>query len=448
MKNLIFISLTVLLFNCKTISQNSSTNQNSTEITIENIITFTDKKNKEGKFNGTILIAQDSKVLLNEAYGYQNAERKTPNTIDTKYEIASMGKMFTAISILQLYQKGKIDFNQTIGDILPKYPNEKVKKTVTIEQLLTHTSGLGDFFSKEFFELPEGSIQKLEDYLPFFANDPLEFQSGEKFRYSNGGFIVLGLIIERVTNQSFNDYVKENILEETKMQNTGPLSSSAGGGLSTVSDLHKFALALKEHKLISKKSMNLMKSDRFGNGYGYGLSLNKLNDTSLYGHNGGAPGVSGELDIVENSSLIIVSLSNRSAMDGWAQVRTFMRSEFFGSTPEIEEFLNTEAVIEEFEKNGFDSAKIKLQELDNNISDKNTFHYAQTYLNHENFEKAISIMKLIVVASPNEWYPYSFLADFYLKAGNTKDAILNYEKSLKFNPENQQAIDRLKTLRN
>jgi len=176
-----------------------------------------------------------------------------------------------------------------------------------------------------------------------------------------------------------------------------------------------------------------MKSDRFKNGYGYGLSLNKLNDANLYGHNGGAPGISGELDIVEDSSLIIVSLSNRSAMDGWAQVRTFMRNEFFGSTPEIEEFLNTEAVIEEFEKNGFDSAKIKLQKLDNNISDKNTFHYAQAYLNQENFDKAISIMKLIVAASPNEWYPYSFLGDFYLKAGNKKEAIINYEKSLEIN---------------
>jgi len=447
MKHISIITVIALFLCTKLIAQNTNIIEKSTETAIDNIIAFTDEKDVNNKFNGTILIAEDNKILLKKAYGYQNNENKLRNTIDTTYEIASMGKMFTAVSILQLYQKGKIDFNQSIGDILPQYPNEKVKQTVTIEHLLTHTSGLGDFFSREFFELPEGSIEELEDYLPFFVNDPLEFNPGEKFRYSNGGFIVLGLIIEKITNQSYNDYVRKNIFEKIKMKSTGPLSSSAGGGLSTVSDLHKFALALKENKLITRESIELMKNDRFGNGYGYGLSLNKLNDTHLYGHNGGAPGVSGELDIATDSSLILVSLSNRSAMDGWAQVRTFIRNEFFGSTPEIVTFLNTEAVIEVFEKNGFESAKVKLQELDGNISDKNTFHYAQTYFNQEKFDKAINIMKLIVEAFPNEWYPYSFLADFYLRAGNNKEAILNYEKSLEINPENQQAIEQLKMLK-
>lgn len=447
MKNIIIILFIAILTSCQS-TKKMETNKNikSNKEKISKILNLIEKTNGENKFSGTLLIAEDDKILLQKAYDYKDENKEFPNSIETAYDIASMGKMFTAVSIMQLHEKGLIQLDNTIGKILSDYPNKEVRERVTVKHLLSHTSGLGDFFSKNFFEQPEDSIQHLEDYLPFFVNDPLEFQPGETFRYSNAGFVVLGLIIEKITNLSYNDYVQANIFQPTQMVSSSNLSSSAGGGLSTVADLYKFALALKNNKLISEESFSLMTKDHSENGYGFGLSLRNLNGTEIYGHNGGAPGISGEVDIVKNSPLIIITLSNRSPMDGWAQVRNYIRKEFFGGTPEIDQFLNTEKVINIYKEKGFDIAKAKLNELDKNISDKNAFHYAEQYLHQEKFDNAIDVMKLIVEAYSNEWYPYSFLADFYLQAGRKEEAILNYKKSLEINPENQQAIEQLKQL--
>ncbi|MGS0526447.1 serine hydrolase domain-containing protein [Zobellia nedashkovskayae] len=157
-------------------------------------------------------------MLLEKAYGFQDDNERTPNGIETKYGLASIGKMFTAISIMQLIEKNEISLNQLIGEILPNYPNKDVREKVTIKNLLNHTSGLGDFFTKKYFEQPEGSIKKLKDYLPFFVNDSLAFEPGERFSYSNGGYIVLGLIIEKVSNEKYQDYVEKKYFETIRYE--------------------------------------------------------------------------------------------------------------------------------------------------------------------------------------------------------------------------------------
>lgn len=393
-------------------------------------------------YNGSILIADGQKVLLERSYG--SNENNELNQINTKYDIASMGKMFTAVTILQLEESKQLSLDQSIGEILDDYPNEDAKR-ITVRQLLSHTSGLGDFFGPEFDQQKE-SVKTLQDYLPFFVDDPLEFNPGERMRYSNAGFIVLGLIIEKITDTDYNNYVTQNILQPTKMASTGPLLSSAGGGDSTVADFHKFAIALKDNDLINGESFSSMTTDHFENGYGFGMSLRDLNGKKVYGHNGGAPGISGELDLVKEEPLIIITLSNRSAMDGWAQVRTNIRKTFFGNTPEIEQFLNTERVMKTYQEQGFDRASELLTELNNNISDRNTFGVAEKYASQGEMNKAVDMLKLIVQAYPTIWQPYSYLADFQMGAGQTGEAIKNYEKSLEINPENQHAIEQLKQL--
>ncbi|TBN06379.1 serine hydrolase [Hyunsoonleella flava] len=394
-------------------------------------------------YNGSILIADGENILFKASYGFSTS--KEPNQIETRYEIASMGKMFTSIAVMQLIENGKLNLQQTIGDVLKDYPNQDAKR-ITVQQLLSHTSGLGDFFSPEFDRKKE-TIKTLKDYLPFFVNDPLEFEPGAQMRYSNAGFIVLGLIIEKLSNSNFNTYISKHIFQPAKMSSTGPLTSTAGGGTSTVYDLHKFAVSLNNNTLINASSFIAMTTNHFSNGYGYGMSLRDLNGKRIYGHNGGAPGVSGELDLVIGEPLIIITMSNRSAMDGWAQVRTNIRKEFFGMTPEIQEFLNTEKVVHMYQKEGLKEASKLLSKLDNNISDKNTFRFAQQYMGQRQLGKAIDILKLIVQAYPDQWYPYSFLADFQLQAGKKEEAIKNYKKSLEFNPKNEQAIEQLKKLR-
>jgi D-alanyl-D-alanine carboxypeptidase len=426
-----------------TTCQTTSTNQSAYSETVNELNVLIDSTDLGNNYNGSILIADGNNILFEKAYGF-NEHNKEPNQIGTSYDIASMGKMFTAVAIMQLSEKNQISLDKTIGEILPYYPNDQAKQ-ITVKQLLSHTSGMGDFFGPEY-DKNKDAITTLKDHLPYFVNGPLEFKPGERMRYSNAGFIVLGLMIEEISGTDYNTYVTKNILHPTSMSSTGPLLSSAGGGNSTVSDFHKFALALAHNKLIDKESFSALTTDHFKNGYGYGMSLRKVNGKTVYGHNGGAPGISGELDMVMGEPLIIVTLSNRSPMDGWAQIRTNIRKVFFGSTPEIEQFLNTEKVIKTYREHGLENASKLLAELDNDISDRNTFSFAEKYANEGQPEKAIDILKLIVQAYSDQWYPYSFLADFQLQAGQKDEAIKNYKKSLELNPDNEQAIQQLQKL--
>lgn len=436
------IIITIICFACFSACKTSSNSQSDYSETVHDLEKLLESTELSKNYSGSILIADGHNILLEKSYGVNGTNE--PNQIDTQYDIASMGKMFTSVAILQLMERGELSLDQSIGEILDDYPNEDAKR-ISVKQLLSHTSGLGDFFGPAF-DQNKNTIETLEDHLPYFVDDPLEFEPGKQMRYSNAGFIVLGLMIEKLSNTDYNTFVAQNILEPAGMTATGTLSNSAGGGKSTVGDFHKFAIALNSNILINEDSFSLINTDHFDNGYGYGMSLRNLNGKEVYGHNGGAPGSSGELDMVKGEPLILVTLSNRSPMDGWAQVRTNIRNEFFGSTPEIEEFLNTERVAKTYQEKGFEAASTLLSELDNNISDRNTFRYAEKYAMEGQPEKAIDILKLIVQAYSDQWYPYSFLADFQLQAGQKEEAIKNYKKSLELNPENQQAIEQLKQL--
>ena len=438
MRKLIFIIICfVCITACKTTTVQSKYSDNI--IKIRKLFDSTDL----GKnYHGSILIAEGENILFQNAYGENQLNE--PNEINTQYDLASMGKMFAATGILQLVEQGKLSLEQTVGEILQDYPNEEAKR-IKVKHLLTHTSGMGDYFSPAFFENQE-NIKNLSDFLPYFVNDPINFVPGEHMRYSNAGYIVLGLIIEEITRKKYNTYLDENIFQPSGMTKTGPLIGSAGGGPSTVSDLYMFALALQNHKLINEDSFTAMITNHFGHNYGYGMTLKQFNEHNIYGHNGGAPGIAGELSMVMGEPLIIVTMTNRHPLSGWAQMRTNIQKEFFGITPEIEKFLNTEKVIKTYKLKGFAEASKLLTSLNNNIIDKNTFHYAEQFASQGKTDKAIEVMKLIVQAYANEPYPYAFLADFQLQAGLREEAIKSYKKSLEINPQDIQVIERLKQL--
>ncbi|MEM8928161.1 MAG: serine hydrolase [Bacteroidota bacterium] len=393
-------------------------------------------------YHGAILIAEGEHILFQNAYG--ESLSNAPNTIDTRYDLASMGKMFAATAIMQLVEQGKLSLEQTIGEILQGYPNEEAKN-IKVKHLLSHTSGMGDYFSPAFFE-NEKHIKSLDDFLPYFVNDPINFTPGKTMRYSNAGYIVLGLIIQKVSGYNYGSYLEKHIFQPAGMNNTGPLIGAAGGGPSTVHDLYKFALALQQHQLIGKEALEAMTTDHLKHGYGYGMTLKQFNQYQIYGHNGGAPGIAGELTMVVGEPLIIVTMTNRHPLGGWVQIRSHIQKEFFGMTPELEKFFNTEEVIKTYKSKGFEEASKQLTSLDNNIIDKNTFHYAEQFAGQGKLDQAIEVMKLIVQAYAQEPYPYVFLADFQLQAGLKDAAIKNFKKSLEINPYDQQVIERLKTL--
>jgi CubicO group peptidase (beta-lactamase class C family) len=170
------------------------------------------------RFSGSVLIAKSGKVIFEHAYGLADRKANRAVTPETQFDLGSMPKMFTAVAIAQLAEAGKLSYEDTVGKHLPEYPNETVRNQVTIHQLLTHTAGLGNYFRPGFLEK---RLKSIPEYLAFIADEPLVAKPGERWEYSNSGYVVLGAIIEKVSGQDFYSYIQEHIFKPAGMQRTG-----------------------------------------------------------------------------------------------------------------------------------------------------------------------------------------------------------------------------------
>jgi D-alanyl-D-alanine carboxypeptidase len=297
------------------------------------------------KFAGAVIVAKDGKIIFKGAYGMADREKKIPNTLETRFRIGSMNKMFTATSILQLVQAGKISLNDPMGKYITDYPNKEVASKVTIQHLLMHTGGTGDIFGPNF-DAHRKELKTLQDYVNLYGKRSVEFEPGSRWEYSNYGFLLLGVVVERVSGKSYYDYVNENIYGPAGMTASGSLTedqlvanrsigythfggnelqpntdtlpfrgTSAGGGYSTVEDLLRFANAVESHKLLDAKNTELLTTGKVntarGVKYAFGF-MDDDTDTTMrhFGHGGGAPGMNGDLEIYPQSGYVISVLSN------------------------------------------------------------------------------------------------------------------------------------------
>src|ERR1700733_2520456 len=289
-------------------------------------------------FSGAVLIAHNGKVVLDQAWGMADRDRQTGNTTDTQFCLGSMNKMFTSIAILQLVGEGKLALDKPIATYWPDYPNRELAARVTIRELLSHTGGTGDIFTPEY-DAHRMETRTLADYVKLFGTRPVRFEPGTRMEYSNYGFILLGRLIELVSGEPYESYVREHVFTPAGMLHTdsrpemdrvlgraigytnGPnglvpntatmpwSGTSAGGGYSTVHDLFLFAEALQSGKLLSRGLLSQathaspLRPD-------YGLGFYVLPEGG-YGHGGGAPGINGELHILPRTGYILVALVNR-----------------------------------------------------------------------------------------------------------------------------------------
>jgi CubicO group peptidase (beta-lactamase class C family) len=176
------------------------------------------KRAADDSFSGAVLVAKDGKPIFQAAYGLADREKKVANTVDTQFRFGSMGKMFTAVAVLQLVQAGKIKLDEPIGKYLTDYPNKDVATKVTVHQLLTHTGGTGDIFGPEF---DGAELKELKDYVAVAGDRPPLFEPGSRHQYSNYGFVLLGRIIEIVSGQSYYDYITQHVFLPAGMTSTG-----------------------------------------------------------------------------------------------------------------------------------------------------------------------------------------------------------------------------------
>jgi CubicO group peptidase (beta-lactamase class C family) len=230
-------------------------------------------------FSGAVLVARNGVPVFRAAFGMADRDNRIPVAPETKFNLGSIDKLITRIAIWQLVAAGKLQLDVPVGTYLPEYPNREVREQVTARHLYQMRSGIGDFFGDEFLRR-HAEIKTVDDYLSLFARDSLRFPPGTGMFYSNGGYIVLGKLIEKLSGQTYYDYVLANITGPAGMQDTrhylldervsrravgysamrGPLGpntgslagrgSPAGGGYSTVDDFLKLDAALRAGRLL------------------------------------------------------------------------------------------------------------------------------------------------------------------------------------------------------
>jgi len=166
------------------------------------------------------LWAKNGKAITSGARGKADRETGIDNTLKTRFRIGSMNKMFTAVATLQLVERGKLSLDDMIGKILPDYPNANVASKAKVRHLLWHTGGTGDIFGPKF-EAHRLELKTLQDYVKLYGERDLQFEPGTKWEYSNYGFLLLGVLIEKVSGKSYYDFVAENIYKVARMANSG-----------------------------------------------------------------------------------------------------------------------------------------------------------------------------------------------------------------------------------
>ncbi len=310
---------------------------------------YVDRLASRGVFSGAVLLADAQGVLYQSAKGMADLRFQVPNTVETRFNLASMNKMFTAISILQLAQANKL----SLQDKLVRYVEPSLFASadfqhITLQQLLSHTAGLG---WPEYPDQQHNQFRQLQQYRPLLKHLSLIAKPGSRFAYSNEGMLLLGMVIEQVSGLFYDDYVQRNIYAKAGMVASGNFDldgvtanmamgysyssqlqsmqsnwliqavkgNAAGGGYSTVGDLYQFAKALTGYQLLSAELTEAALSAKpalNARSYGYGFSVRRGSNGVVVGHGGDFIGISSGLRIYRDKGIVLIVLANQSFVSG------------------------------------------------------------------------------------------------------------------------------------
>ena len=310
---------------------------------------------EQDRFSGVVLLARGSDVLLSGAHNQACRRFGVPNQRDTRFDIASVGKMFTAVAIGQLVEAGLLSFDAPLATYLPDYP-PAVAERVTIHHLLTHTSGLGSIFDGGWEIASQARSRTIDNLLPHFQDRPLLFEPGDRWEYSNAGYVLLGAVIESLTGRPYFDYIQQHVFSPARMWDSGAYSldaevpklayaysrlgptdrvdaeprwnnvyrhwtttTPAGCFYSTALDLLRFSLALRGGELLSTLMVaalterTVQTGRRPGERYARGFFTEDLNGVRVFGHGGTIPGFQAWLDIYPSLDYTVIILTNFDA---------------------------------------------------------------------------------------------------------------------------------------
>jgi CubicO group peptidase (beta-lactamase class C family) len=313
-------------------------------------------------FSGTVLLAKGGRPLFSAAYGEANKDFSVKNNVDTKFNLGSMNKMFTSVAVMQLVEAGKVSLEDTLGRFLPPGAmRADVLSKVRVKHLLTHTSGLGSYFSARWDSLSRAMFRSVDDWMPLVKEETLQFEPGTRWGYSNTGMLLLGKVIESASGKDYFEYVRERIYKPAGMTSTDSYEldqvtrnlavgyereetpggtryrnnifqhvirgGPAGGGYSTVGDLTRFAMALQEGRLVSLEGVRMLttpKPDLSSPEYGFGFGVSE--NGRIAGHSGGFPGINSQLDIylVDGYTVAVMANYGGAAQPVIEKVRTLL----------------------------------------------------------------------------------------------------------------------------
>jgi CubicO group peptidase (beta-lactamase class C family) len=445
------------------------------------------RSNKFRQFNGSVLVAENGKVIYKKGFGLANMEWNVPNETDTKFRLASITKQFTATLIMQLVEQGKLKLDGKISEYLPDYRKD-VGDKVTIHHLLTHTSGIPSYtslpnFMREVSRDPQTPVEFVKKY----ASGDLEFEPGAKFRYNNSGYFLLGVIIEKLHGKPYEQVMKENIFDPAGMKNSGydhadallakrasgyektpngyrnapyldmSIPYAAGSLYSTVEDLYLWDQALHTDKLVSAKSKEVMYKPFLDN-YAYGWNISKVTlsqskeTLNSIAHSGGINGFSTLLVRYPEQKHLIVLLDNTSQGGNLGRISRDLTSIIYNQPFEMPKQSIAETLLKTVTEQDVVAAVKQYRELkatqaanyDFNEGALNALGYQ--LLGAKKIKEAIEIFKLNVEAYPQAANPYDSLGEAYLQAGERALALQNYKKSVELNPQNVAAVQIIKNM--
>lgn len=446
---------------------------------------------KYGQFNGVILVAERGQVIYERAFGQANLEWGIPNTLDTKFEIASMTKPLTALVIMQLVEEGKIRLDGKVYDYVPYYPRETGTK-ITVEQLLNHTSGLQQDigFSDNPNDIPpiitkiNADLLSNDELVKLIAARPLRFEPGTDYGYSSDAYAVLGAIIEHATGKSYRQAFAERIFKPAGMAETVPAlltplvpkralgyrqsfaglenamhigATPAGGFYSTARDLHRWERALYGNSLASQRSKELL----FGlrkviTAYGWKTAEEEWagKKHKVLRTTGGLPGFANLLLRVPEQERVIILLSNiRGSVWRNDDIAAAVNRILDGATYEIPKRSIAETLAPIIERSDLTAAHAQFRQMrarpdEYSLSESEMNSLGYYFLkSRKAVDAAVAVFRLNVEAFPNSANVYDSLGEAYMFKGDKELAIKNYQRSLELNPKNTDAVEMLKKLR-
>lgn len=427
---------------------------------------------KNDQFSGSILVARGGTAIISKGYRMANYELNVPNTPQTTFTLASLTKQFTGLAMMQLQEQGWLKVSDKICKYLDNCP--AAWQPITIHHLLTHTSGIENFSSlPDWDEVIAVAPNTRAGFVDVFRDLPLEFTPGEKFEYSNSGYFLLGLILERASGQSYEDYLQQNIFTPSGMKNTGlvdPISLqpnrasgydwsgnyfvhpdyedlthaySNGGLYSTTEDLLRWDKALYGEQLVSKKSLQEIFTS-FKGGYGYGWNINEKFGRQNTNHSGSLMGFSTYLSRFPSEQITIIILSNSDRTSA-TKVANHLAAIVFGEDYELPQAQLYDILYTTLQEEGEEAAVQQYRDLKK--LQQSSYDFGEDMLNelgydllyNKNNTGAIAIFNLAVEMFPQSANTYDSLAEGYFENKNYLRSIKNYQKSLDLDPENKNA---------